>query len=553
MKGCVLLTVVWFIFCTKAGVANTTASTETPSASMPTEASSVSTPTEASSVSMPTDTSNVSMPTEASSVSTPTDTSNVSMPTEASSVSTPTDTSNVSMPTEASSVSTPTDTSNVSMPTETLSVSTPTGTSNVSMPTEASGVSTPTDTSSDSTPTDTSNVSMPTEISSVSMLTNATDAPTSSNATAGIVTTSGPPTCADQPCEYAAVCIDLFQSFSCQCPYGFYYMNTSGCQQGKVFPGEFILMEPYDQAMENIHSEVYAALYHNVTNIFSEIFKDEKSYQETVIISIKRSTQASKRLSKAEAASNVNITLINLFDINTKVTPQVWMEKVNSSNAIKFDRNLSQCAVYGCDGKTTICSDTNSDSHPTCECRPSLAKMNPEDKACLLCKSTECSPEKNQHCIMTAGNVPECRCQSGFQKEGDKCQECAFGYSGEDCKEVYLAALVGVSVACGVVIIVLIGVLIYKVIRRNKEPSLERTSLLQNDYSTTRETPGNGSYSNPAVKQRMFPRVQAGNPAEATSTTTANQGGAANKAYVPERDYDDDNNPWLEMSPRDRF
>ncbi|XP_033019039.1 mucin-13 isoform X1 [Lacerta agilis] len=176
-----------------------------------------------------------------------------------------------------------------------------------------------------------------------------------------------------------------------------------------------------------------------------------------------------------------------------------------------------------------------------------------------VCNSTQCSEEKNQHCIMKVENVPECRCLSGFQEEGDKCQKCAFGYSGEDCKEVYLAALVGVSVACGVVIIVLIGVLIYKVIRRNKEPSLERRSLLQNDYSTTRETPGNGSYTNPAVKQRMFPRVQAGNPAGATRTTTANQGsnfreaGTANKAYVPERDYDDDNNPWLEMSSRDRF
>ncbi|XP_033019049.1 mucin-13 isoform X2 [Lacerta agilis] len=175
-----------------------------------------------------------------------------------------------------------------------------------------------------------------------------------------------------------------------------------------------------------------------------------------------------------------------------------------------------------------------------------------------VCNSTQCSEEKNQHCIMKVENVPECRCLSGFQEEGDKCQKCAFGYSGEDCKEVYLAALVGVSVACGVVIIVLIGVLIYKVIR-NKEPSLERRSLLQNDYSTTRETPGNGSYTNPAVKQRMFPRVQAGNPAGATRTTTANQGsnfreaGTANKAYVPERDYDDDNNPWLEMSSRDRF
>ncbi|XP_060134943.1 mucin-13 isoform X2 [Zootoca vivipara] len=511
MKGCVLLTIVWFIFCTEAGAANTT------------------------------DTPSVSTPAETSSVSTPAETSSVSTPAETSSVSTPAETSSVSTPAETSSVSTPAETSSVSTPAETSSVSTPAETSSVSMP------------------TDTSSVSMPTESSSVSMLTNSADAPTSTNATtAGILTTSGPLTCADQPCEHAATCIDLFRSFSCQCPYGFYYMHTSGCQQGKVFPGEFTLIQPYNQDMENIHSEVYAALYHNVTNIFSDIFKDEKSYQETIIISIKQSTQASKRLSKAEAANNIDITLINLFDINTNVTPQVWMEKVNSSNDIKFDRNLSQCAVYGCDVKTTICKDTSSDSHPTCECHSHLAKKNTEDKACLLCKSTECSPEKNQRCIMTAENVPECRCQSGFQKEGDKCQECNFGYSGEDCKEVYLAALVGVSVTCGVVIIVLIGVLIYKVIR-NKEPSLERRSLLQNDYSTTRETPGNGSYSNPAVKQRMFPRVQAGNPAGETRTTTANQGGnfreagAANKAYVPERDYDDDNNPWLEMSSRDRF
>ncbi|XP_061468693.1 mucin-13-like [Rhineura floridana] len=224
-----------------------------------------------------------------------------------------------------------------------------------------------------------------------------------------------------------------------------------------------------------------------------------------------------------------------------------------------FLLDISQCAVYGCDSRTTNCNEAG-DLFPTCDCKINFTKENPEDRACLLCD--KCSSEEKKYCSLQAQQVPVCQCLPGFEEKGKVCNKCPFGYSGENCKENYLAILVGVAVACGVVVLVLSGVLIYLSLRGKEETKVEKRSLLRNDYSTVERTSENSSAKNSATNDRIFPIVQARNPAVASRTTMANQGGqekyiseagTANKGYLPEQDYDDANNVWLEMSSKDRF
>ncbi|KAH0621315.1 hypothetical protein JD844_022464, partial [Phrynosoma platyrhinos] len=260
-----------------------------------------------------------------------------------------------------------------------------------------------------------------------------------------------------------------------------------------------------------------------------------------------------KKLSKAEGI--VIVTIINMFETSTNVTSDKVEELIGSKACggiiiCKSFKVLLQCDVYGCDKDTTDCSETSHDTFPTCSCKPGLAKKNPEDRTCLLCNATVCSPEENKHCSVNAKQVPVCQCMVGYQNQNGYCQKCSFGYSGENCKDNYLAVLVGVAVACGFVIVVLIGVLIYRCLRENREPKPENKSLLGHDYSTIGNASESSSATNTVVNEKIFPRVQIRSPEQVNKTSTADRGhqekisheaGVLNRSYLPERDYDEDN------------
>ncbi|XP_042298021.1 mucin-13 [Sceloporus undulatus] len=377
-------------------------------------------------------------------------------------------------------------------------------------------------------------------------------------------TTSEHVTCNSQSCKYGAICVSLNQNFFCKCPYGYYY-SLQGCQLGKVFPGEIGLQKQYDPSMKDVQSPQYAEVYHNVTNFFNERFKDEETYKETLLLDIIPSPATLEKLSKAEGT--IAVTIINMFEASTNLTSVAVAELITNKTCggviiCNSFKAVPQCDVYGCDKDTTDCSEPTHNSFPTCYCKTGLDKKKPDDKTCLLCNATVCSPKENKYCSVNAKQVPVCQCLVGYQNQDGYCQKCSFGYSGEDCKDNYLAVLVGVAVACGFVIVVLIGVLIYRCLRENREPKPESKSLLSHDYSTIGNTSESGSAPNTVINERIFPRVQIRSPEQVNKTNTADRGhqekishdaGVLNKSYLPERDYDDDNNPWLEMSSRDRM
>lgn len=322
---------------------------------------------------------------------------------------------------------------------------------------------------------------------------------------------------------------------------------------------------PYDKEMQNINSSAYQKLYNNVTQFFRKTFENYTDYKETILVSVEQSPSTFTMLRIAETTTDIKI--INMFDESTNLTESNVTEIIENSTAASgvkvYFKSVTQCAIYDCDNDTTYCENPkDAYQFPTCTCRKDLAKKKPEDKACLLCND-QCTSENHKQCVHEERGVPSCSCQPDYESKNDKCEACSFGFSGKDCSDDSLAILVGVATACGVVIVVLTGALIYKLLRSKKEASLETRSLLNSEGSSIGRVPENHYVTNVPTREKIFPRVQARNPAAINKTVMDSQEGRArniqgpgiaNRAYIPEQDYDDDDdNHWMEMSARNRF
>ncbi|KAM9123634.1 mucin-13 [Pangshura tecta] len=361
--------------------------------------------------------------------------------------------------------------------------------------------------------------------------------------TAPSTTTEAPLLCANKPCNGSAKCINLYQDFTCQCPYGYYY-TASGCQEGKVFPGQFTLNISYSDTMANEGSLEYKQLYIIITDFFKTTFKNETDYEETIIVNIKQSSAKSKIQNKA-GTSATSMTVRNMFKVTTKLNSSEVTKLIE--DAMKSNSNfrsdsyqvLLQCDIYGCDETTTTCQETDG---VTCECKSGFSKKNSEDKSCSGCDNT-CSEEKHMHCVMDRYSVPVCQCLPNFKNKDGNCMECDVGYSGVNCSNNSLLILIIVAVLCGALILGLAVGLIFTSQRANKrQRNPEKRHLLREDYSNKRETPGHVSAINPAANEKIFPTIQT------SSAAQVNRGFEMSNPYemgppprkLPERDYDDD-------------
>lgn len=82
--------------------------------------------------------------------------------------------------------------------------------------------------------------------------------------------------------------------------------------------------------------------------------------------------------------------------------------------------------------------------------------------------------------------------------------------------------------------------------KRKQGPKAEHQQLISNEYSTLDNPSGVSPPTNFAEDGRIFPRIKATNGAPSSRATADNptnfyEGGAANRGYVPEREYRNDN------------
>ncbi|KAL8183185.1 UNVERIFIED_CONTAM: hypothetical protein K2H54_022452 [Gekko kuhli] len=307
--------------------------------------------------------------------------------------------------------------------------------------------------------------------------------------------------------------------------------------------------------MEDVNSKEYRELYLNVTQICQTAFEDQSAYKQTIILSMKSSSSTLRRLREAERMTYTVVSLINMFDTSTTLNSsevQKLVEKALEGSVLSGSSfvRISQCDTQICDSQTTDCTEKPDNTIATCQCKPGLAKKNPQDNYCSLCAN--CSQENNMHCIVK--EVPQCQCMIDHYAKDGSCQKCNFGYSGEDCKENYVAVIVAVAVVCGIVIVVLAGVLIYKSLSAKKKLKPERRSLLSNDYSATETHSESKSATSVAPREKIFPRVQMkSSNGQGVLGRNADERGLANSAYLPEQDYDDADPSSFEMTSRSKF
>ncbi|KAM9235820.1 mucin-13 [Leptosomus discolor] len=70
--------------------------------------------------------------------------------------------------------------------------------------------------------------------------------------------------CKPDPCgENLAKCVALYSTFTCLCPYGFYY-NNKDCHRGKIYPGVITLEGFYTNNVETVNSMEYEKVFQYV-------------------------------------------------------------------------------------------------------------------------------------------------------------------------------------------------------------------------------------------------------------------------------------------------
>ncbi|CAM5147039.1 unnamed protein product [Eretmochelys imbricata] len=355
------------------------------------------------------------------------------------------------------------------------------------------------------------------------------------SATQSASSTEAPLGCANKPCGGNAKCINLYQGYMCQCPYGYYY-STSRCQEGKVFPGQLTLKTPYTDSMAHENSPEYKQLYKNVTDFFNTTFKNKTDYGETIIVNIRQSSAKSKIQIKAETSGTI-VTISNMFEVTTELNANGVASLIEEALKVHSYFNngsyqkLSQCDIYGCDEVTTNCVDTDG---LTCECKSGFAKKNKEEKTCSDCDN-RCSEEDHMHCVTGKNSAPVCQCLPNFKNKDGNCVKCDVGYSGVNCSNNSLLILIIVAVLCGALILGLAAGLIFTSMRANKRQNPEKRHLLREDYSDNRETPGLVSAINPAANEKIFPTIQTSNASQVNPYEMGPQ-----TRRLPERDYDED-------------
>uniref|UniRef100_A0A8C3D2Z1 EGF-like domain-containing protein n=1 Tax=Cairina moschata TaxID=8855 RepID=A0A8C3D2Z1_CAIMO len=325
--------------------------------------------------------------------------------------------------------------------------------------------------------------------------TNATEGTTDTTTVSSPATTATTPTevdpCNPNPCgKNSAKCIPMYFTYVCQCPYGFYY-NSSTCYPGKIFPGTIILAENYPKDIETVNSSLYLQMFQNLTTFFKAAFSST-DYKQTVIVEVHVTTGNTR-----SENFGVNITVMNIFEENTKETTETVIEQIqaeaNRSNYMYLYNSTTHCAVFNCDNATTECQESE---YPECTCKSGFSKTAWDDFSCSDC-SSDCSADDNKYCAREDG-VPKCYCMTNFKKEGEKCVSCPVGYSGQNCENNFELILIIVGTVFGAIILCLVVAVSIVSVRAKCSQDPEKKSLIKPKYSN----PDTSSES------RIFPRVQ---------------------------------------------
>ncbi|KAK7938995.1 hypothetical protein WMY93_002321 [Mugilogobius chulae] len=297
----------------------------------------------------------------------------------------------------------------------------PTGnTSNSSPSATTSGVTTGSTKATSSEPAKTT-VATTTETSPKTTVTTA--APTTSTTTATPIIV-----CPEKPCPAESVCLNS----TCACVAGS-YLNEGNCVKGQVFPGQLrVVSLNYSNEMSDRASAVFQKTAAQISAQLYEILKDQPGYVRSDVI----------KLVKGSVIATVdNIykdTNVTQTDVNKAIDQAITSSLSNNilSGATYNAANLCDSSVSPCDFSTTSCTPVK--GQPICSCLAGYISINQ-----LYSNNKSCQA-----------------CPSGQRAVGNTCQPCSFGYSGFNCNDSSLLAVVVISCVLGGILLLLILFLI---------------------------------------------------------------------------------------------
>uniref|UniRef100_A0A8C5QZV4 Mucin-13 n=1 Tax=Leptobrachium leishanense TaxID=445787 RepID=A0A8C5QZV4_9ANUR len=348
---------------------------------------------------------------------------------------------------------------------------------------------------------------------------------------------SGGNTCDGSRCG-TALCVQLYNSYICQCPLTQSYNKVSmSCVTGYSVFGEIILTGR--NFSETPTSEEYTNVYNEVIGWFRRILEPEyKNYTTTVIESL--SVVSSRRQMRSEVDVKADAT----SQFSSSVSP----DEVNGFIKGALDgfgtyESRSICD-FACDSQSMSCRASADGQNSVCVCLEGhFKKESHRIDTCNSC-GVDCKAGEHRGCVWNDEHkVTDCQCLAGYKEATNgECKACDFGYSGQDCKDNFLLILVIVGSVAGGVIIALLGAVIGISVRSGqKKKDNERTELLPTDRNSGSPSP---------VAGNLFPKVQVKNDQGHVNTASNLYEDEHYSRSFPQRDYDE--NPWYEMNQPER-
>ncbi|XP_016136066.1 protein HEG homolog 1-like isoform X8 [Sinocyclocheilus grahami] len=273
----------------------------------------------------------------------------------------------------------------------------------------------------------------------ISTPSNSTASPITTPSHVTITTQTTPATCPAVPCPPLGVCVNS----TCQCVTGTIPLNNA-CVETKTFTSSLRVNRIFENAMNDPKSPLFQQTAKEIITAVNEALGNQPNYINSIVI----------KLMSGSIVASVN----SFFEPNSLVTQESVISAMETAirdckvancailaNAQYTATNLCEQALPPCDVDTTVCEAK--DGTPVCTCKPGHVSSQYQARSCRVCPS-------------------------GYKAQENTCVQCPFGYSGFNCDDSSLLALVVVAcVLGGILLIVILAVLIYICVTRGKESS----------------------------------------------------------------------------------
>ncbi|XP_044860293.1 protein HEG-like isoform X2 [Mauremys mutica] len=267
--------------------------------------------------------------------------------------------------------------------------------------------------------------------------------------TAGATAPDEPSCGSGQPCPPWSTCESWAGHFSCRCALGFYLSRTMGCVPARTFPGRLSLRAPGPAPPSPLPPADLRRVVAQLESLFQPILGQLDAYLSSSVLDLQPHSQA--------------VTVLHSFSARSSVTARqvdgaiagFWARCQASDPACSFLRDtvsyqsLSLCELQPCDPVSTAC--VFQDGLAQCPCRPGYHP------------GPAPGPTMGRACTA---------CGSGFWLRDGVCARCPFGFGGFQCEEPFLLALVGVSCAGGVLLLLMVLLLLGRAKALAQGPSL---------------------------------------------------------------------------------